>query len=286
MKTFPLLTVLFLSCPLHGQLVGAYETFTEQDNANTWKFYDYSVGGDSIAPMWKRPGSEADPEIYAEFTQDFGVSLFADQDSSDGYLVGDYVAAGVVGVFCNIFVENPASLDSFEFYFVSDGIFYYSNYFEVDTPGWSSAENSFRENDWYVGVDNDEDGFLDEYVFTPLTDEILDSVNEIGLNFFPLSDDADGKDVGIDNFTLVADLTPVAPLLAVTSDSGSYSFQGLPGSQYTVEESTNLLETDWATVEAPFEGSGPYSHNFTTGLKSFLRVITEPLYTEIPKVGT
>lgn len=285
MKTFPILTVLFLSSPLQGQLVGAFETFTEVDNANTWKFYDYFVGGESIAPMWRRPGSEDDPEIYAEFTQDFGVSLYADLDSSDGYLVGNYAAQGVAGVFCNIYVEDPASFDSFEFYFVSDGIFYYSNYFEVDEAGWSSAENSFRESDWYVGVDDNDDDFIDRYVFTPLNDEILSSVTEIGLNFFPFSEAADGKDVGIDNFTLVADLTPVAPVLSVAANSGSYFFEGLPGIQYTVEESTNLQETNWAPVEAPFEGSGQYSHNFATGLKKFLRVITEPLYTEIPKVG-
>ena len=286
MKTFPLLTVLLLSSPLRGQLVGSYETFTERENANTWKFYDYFVGGESIAPMWRRPGSEADPEIYAEFTQDFGVSLYADVDSSDGYLVGDYAAQGVAGVFCNIFVEDPASLDSFEFYFVSNGTFYYSNYFEVDSAGWSSAENSFKESDWYVGVDDDNDGLLDGYVYIILTDEILSNVSEIGLNFFPLSTAADGKDVGIDNFTLVADLTPVAPLLTVSSGAGAYFFQGLPGIQYTVEQSSSLKENEWTPVEEPFEGNGPYSHNFPTALKKFLRVITSPLYTEIPKVGT
>ena len=107
MKILTLLTALVIGSPLHGQLVGAYETFTEADNANTWKFYDYFVRGDSVAPMWKRPGSEADPEIYASFTQDYGVSLYADLNSSDGYLAGDYVTAGVAGVFCNIFVEDP-----------------------------------------------------------------------------------------------------------------------------------------------------------------------------------
>lgn len=286
MMTFLLLSLLLLSTPLHGQLVGAYETFTEEDNANTWKLYDYSVGGDSLAPLWTRPGSEADPEIYAEFTQDFGVSLFADQDSSDGYLVGDYVAQGVTGVFCNVFVEDPASLDNFEFYLLSGGAFYYSNYFEVDDAGWSRAENSFKNNDWYIGVDNDADGFFDEYVYTPLTDEILRNVTEIGLNFFPSSDAADGKDVGIDNFTLVADLTPVAPILVIAAGAGSYSFEGLRGIQYTVEQSFSLKDDDWTPVENPFEGSGPYSHNFTTDFKQFLRVVTEILYTEIPKVGT
>jgi len=285
MKAFLPLSLLLLGTPLHGQLVGAYETFTEKNNADTWKLYDYSLEGDSSLPLWKRPGSEADPEIYAEFTQDFGVSLFADIDSSDGYFVGDYVAQGVAGVFCNVFVEDPASFDSFEFYLFSGDTFYYSNYFEVDDPGWSSAENSFRDSDWYIAVDDDNDGIIDDYLYTPLTDEILSEVIEIGVNFFPFSNAADGKDVGIDNFTLVADLTPVAPVLAVAADSGSYSFEGLPGIQYIVEQSSSLKDDDWTPVEDPFEGSGPYSHNFTTGIKQFLRVITEPLYTEIPRVG-
>ncbi|YCM44433.1 hypothetical protein V2O64_00175 [Verrucomicrobiaceae bacterium 227] len=285
MKTFSLLTLLLFGAPLHGQLVGATETFTDQENANTWKTYDYSVGQEG-QPLWKRSGSEADPEIYTEFIEDFGVSLFADENSSDGYFVGDYVTQGVAGVFCNVFIEDSTTLDSFEFYFVSEGVFFYSNYFEVDTDGWSSAENSFQNNDWYVGVDDDGDGFIDDYVYTPLTDDILSNVSEIGVNFFPISDAADGSDVAIDNFTLVADLSPVSPVLAVSADSGSYSFEGLPGVQYTVEQSATLQENGWAPVETPFEGSGPYSFDFTTASKQFLRVKTEALYTEVPKVGS
>lgn len=277
--------LLLLPSVLQAQLVGAFETFTHESNANSWVFYDYFTGTDGNPPLWKREGSEADPEIWAEFTQDAGVSLYANQISSDGFLVGDYLSAGVVGIFTNVFVEDTASFDSFEFYFVSDGVLYYSNYFEVDTPGWSTAENSFRDNEWYIGVDTDDDGFIDEFVLTPITDDILQSVSEIGLNFFPNSTAANGKDVGLDNFTLLADLTPADPVLKTGSSSGTYSFMALPGIQYTAEESPDLRESGWSEVEPPFEGDGStYTHAFSTTMRRFLRLNTEVLYTEVPEV--
>lgn len=287
MKTISLLILVpCLASTLRGQLVGAFETFTYESNANTWNLYDEFTGEEGLLPFWQRAGSEEDPEIYGAFNEDYGISLYATSLSSDGYLVGDYTTAGVAGIFTNIFVEDRSTFDSFEFYFVSEGVFYYSNYFEVDFSGWSTAENSFRDDEWYIGLDNDNDGVIDEYVETPLTDAILGSVSEIGVTFFPILGSAsDGKEVGLDNFTLLADLTPTEPILSVNSDSGSYSFEALPGTLYTVEQSESLRAPDWLGIDPPFEGDGStYEHHFTTGPRNFFRVLTETLYTEVPEI--
>lgn len=279
MKLLPLLLTSLLVTSSYGQVVGAIETFSFEENANSWNLYDYFT--DEVdAPLWTLPDS-TDPEIYAKFSGDYGTSLFASEISSDQYFVGDYVAAGVAGIFCNVYAENVDNFDVLEFYLVHDDVFYVSNYFVLDFDGWSTLEIYFDESDWYVYNEDTED-----YDLTTLTDTILSDVVEIGINFYPLlGASSDGEIVGIDNFVLLADTTPTEPEVGIDGASGSLSFQTVPGIEYTIEQSSTLESDNWVTAGAgPFESTGPYTYDFTAPERLFFRIKQEALYFDIPQV--
>lgn len=298
-----LLPLLLITSPVHAQLLGGIETFTQEDNANSWGFYNYATNGAIPAP-WPLSGI-VDPEIYAIFTQDFGVSLFADSISSNGFFIGDYTSAGIDTILCDIYIEDVASFADVEIYLIAGDTFYYSDYFEVVESGWSSLLNSFSHDQWYIFDEGDEEIEGDEkYVLVELTPAALSNVTEIGINFYPVSrvvdEDgnvifpADGKAVALDNFSLLPDLTP--PVVDVTTNDSNavVSFTGIEGMQYTIESSqfTDLCldpetrETGycWAQVGSPFafEITGPTRKNIPLSAKSFFRVVSQPFFIEIP----
>lgn len=279
MKRFPLLLCLLSGSSVYGQIAGSFESFTEETNAKSWFLFDFGTPDQYFFPSWTLPDS-TDAEIYAEFFGASGIALLADTNSSDQAFTGDYAAAGIAALSADIYVETPDNLDFFEFYFVSGGTFYYSNFLETDTVGWSTFEYSLKNDLWYFRNSKG------DYVETELTDAILGTISEIGFDFFPLSDAADGDKIGIDNFLLLADLRQVEPDLAVSAEEGLLTFQAVPGLEYTVERSTDLTGNGWTEVEAPFELSGPYSHLFNPASKGFFRVKQVALYFEVPKVAS
>ena len=274
MKLF-LSAALALTPLIHAQTLGGFESFTMQENGESWAFYDFSNNETDFAP-WNLFNS-ADPEIFAIFTQDSGVSLFADGLSSDGYFVGDYSGTGIANVFCDIFIEDFATFGDVEFYILAGGTFYYSDFYLIESSGWWELDASFSEDPWYIYDEDDE-----EFIEVDLTPLILSDVAEIGLNFYPRSAAADGKAVAVDNFALLPDLTP--PLVSITSttDSAVFSFTGIEGMQYTIQASPSLEEDSWTNVGSPFEIDGLSQTPLPIANKSFFRLLALPVYIQAP----
>jgi len=276
-KILPLL--LLLASPISAQVVGARESFTQEDNATSWYLYDF-VNDPVRLDMYNDYEHSSIGDIYAFFTDDIGVSLFAFADSSSGYFVGDYTAAGIDSIECDIYIDDVSTFDVAEFYIYAGGVEYYSEYFEIDTSGWSTQTSSFTKNQWYV-YDEDED----IEVPITLTPEILGDIIEIGVNFFPLSDAADGQLVALDNFALLPDLTP--PTLDLTQPTGevTVSFERADGVSYDLQMSTTLQDNDWSGLDADtsdIRGEGLYEITITARPKSFFRITTYPLYDDVP----
>ncbi len=268
-----LLAILLIS-RLPAQVLGAIETFSDADNADSWNFYDYA---DEVvdAPEYILPGS-TDPEIFTRFTNDNGVSLFATDVSSSGWFTGDFTDAGIGEIACDVYIEDPTTFDVFEFYIVANNTFYYSNGFTVSNQGWSFAEVNFLKDDWYLSVNN-------ELVLTSLTPALLADVTEIGINYFPIPDSAsNGRIVGLDNFNLLPDLTPVVPEIAVSGSELKLSFEALAGIQYSIQESPSLLENSWMNTEAPFVNPGGIERTLPVSEKNFFRVLIDPLVIDTP----
>jgi hypothetical protein len=272
MKT---LLCLVLVLPIHAQTLGGFETFSVEENASGWGFYNYASEEAFIA-NWKLPDT-TDAEIYGAFTQDSGVSLFADAMSSSQYFIGDYASAGIDTVICEIYVEDAASFLEAEIYILSGNVFYYSDPYGVDADGWSTLTNSFSGDQWYIYNDTDK-------VFIPvdLTPPILSDVTEIGVKYYPSSTAADGKLVALDNFGIFPDLTPPALTITTTKRNATIAFTGIPGIQYTVQSSNTLRENSWTNIENPFEITGPSQSTTPLSPQNFFRVRNQVFYLETP----
>ena len=270
--------ILLLTPLLHGQTPGALETFTEQDNGESWGLYDYA-DGETYNASWDLFESN-NPEVFATFIQGFGVSLFADDLASEAAFVGDYAAAGIDVVACDAYVEDFESFDVLEFYFVSDGIFYYSDYIGVPGAGWTFISNSFSKDQWFL-YDTSEDIFIE----VELTETILSQVTEIGVNFFPLSEDADGMAVALDNFTILPDLTPPTLTVTPSTEEVSISFERAAGISYNLETSTSLETNGWTGIDgdtSEITGDDEYEITTSAQTKAFFRVTTTPIFVEVP----
>lgn len=277
MKAFSALLILALALPIQAQTLGGFETFSEQDNAESWGEYNFDTD-ETLPPFWQIPGSD-NPEIYTFFTANNGISLFADDLSSEEFFVGDYASAGIDQVSCDIYIEDVTTFLEMEFYFVSDEVFYYSDPFTVNNSGWARLVNSFNKNQWYT---------LEDGNFFPvsITPEILSTVVEIGINFFPSSEEAIDSIVGLDNFALLPDLTP--PELTVTklADTATVSFTQASGISYNVESTTSLESDDWGSLtsidSSDLQGEGPWESTITAPEKAFFRIATTPLLLQAP----
>lgn len=270
-----LLLSLLLVAPVGAQTLGGFEPFTQQANGESWAFYNYATDEAFNAP-WNLSNS-GDPEIYATFTQDSGVSLFADIMSSGGIFVGNYAEAGVDTILCDVFIEDINTFSDVEFYILAGDTFYYSDFYVIEQSGWAGLQNSLSRDQWYIFDDDDE-----EFIEVNLTPAILSDVTEIGLNFYPASTAADGRAVAIDNFTLLPDLTAPEVSISTQGSSAQFSFTGIEGMQYTIQTSSNLRESIWTNVGSPFEIVGNSTTTVPRGNKGFFRLISQPFFIEAP----
>ena len=266
--------------PALSQVRGGYETFTSQNNAESWGLYDFSDEGFYI-PFWDFSQIE-NPEIYGFVLPGSGISLFADHLSSNASFVGDFNAKRISGLSCEAYVEDAASLYAADFYFFSAGVLYFSQEFlapnHFSTDGWEYLEVSFKDDPWFT-IDND------EIVQVDLTAEILSTITEVGVDFFASPEAPSDFIVAIDNFTLIPEL--IVPAVSITKNGGDIElgFQREPGQFYDILQSPNLSGWsilpgfDFITGEGLFTASEPLA-----GMK-FFRIATDVLYTPIPDIG-
>lgn len=276
MRVLVLALFPLLLSPLSAQILGAFEAFTDEENATSWARVDFADLDAASDALWTIPGSQ-NPEIYTTFNQDFEASLFADELSSGAAFVGDYDAAGIDVIRSDVFVEDLATFAELEFYLLAGETFYYSDLFDLNEPGWALVETSLTRDQWYFFDD-------EERIFVPveLTPTILSDVREVGITFYPSGPGADGKIVAIDNFALLPDLT--APELAIDLTApgrARLSFTGIEGMQYTLQANPSLRGGRWRTLGEPFESDGLSQTSVPLAQKRFFRLIAKPFFVEI-----
>jgi hypothetical protein len=264
----------------NAQLAGSYEPFTHQSNAKSWGVYDYG-DGKNYTPGWDSAGDGVNPDIYFTFAGSNALDFYAGGFSSGGAFTGDLVAAGVDAIGCDILVEDIDTFDVGEFFLFSatDNRYYYSELIIPEASGWDTAYASLTADVWYVYENN-------AYVPADLTPAILGNITEIGVTFYPLDvPAADGKLVGIDNFTFYGAF--VAPKLTTGTTGSSFqlSFDRRPGIAYSIRSSPNL--SSWALVPGEEFITGTSLYTMTRPLAAgprFFKVGFEDFLTPVPQV--
>jgi hypothetical protein len=267
--------------PANAQLAGAFEPFTHEANAGSWLVYDYADEG-YYTPGWDSAGDGLNPEIYFTFAGASALDFYADEFSSGGAFVGDLAAGGGDAVGCDVFVEDVNSFDFGEFFLFSatDNRYYVSDIIEPEAGGWDFAYASLTADDWYVFENGD-------FVAVRLTPEILGGITEIGVTFYPLDvPAADGKAVGIDNFTFYGAL--VLPEIAASAADGLFQlgFNRRPGIGYSILSSPDLATWTLVPGEESITGTSPYmmTRPLTPGSR-FFKVGIEDFLTPVPEVS-
>jgi hypothetical protein len=280
-RLFPIaaLTVWMAPTPAKAQTAGAFEAFTYQTNADSWEVFDYA-DEQVYAPQWDSAGGGMNPNIHFTFAGGNPLEFRAEASSSGGAFTGNLAAAGVDAVGCKFFVQDAASFDVGEFFLISSvtGQTYTSVFIEAEGSGWNDARVSLTRENWYVFENGG-------YVAVPLTPAILSGITRIGLTFYPLDiPAADGKRVGMDNFTFYGALV----LPEVTTSAGGSSFQltfnRRPGIGYSVLSAPDLATWEPVPGEEFITGTSPYtmtrplapgSHFFKVGIEDFLTPVPE-----------
>ena len=197
--------------------------------------------------------------------------------SSGGIFVGNYADAGIDTILCDVFIEDINTFGDIEFFMLAGDTFYYSDYYVIEQSGWIGLENSLSKDQWHIFDEDDQ-----EFVAVSLTPAILSDISEIGLNFYPTSTAADGRAVGLDNFTLLPDLTAPEVAISTQGSAAQFTFNGIKGIEYTIQTSSDLQEGAWTNVGSPFETNGESSTMIPTVNKGFFRLLSQPFYIEAP----
>ncbi len=275
------LVVWISPIPANAQTAGTFEPFTYQTNADSWFVYDYS-DEEFYLPQWDSAGDGLNPDIYFTFAGSNALDFEARVSSSGGAFVGDLATAGVDAVGCEFFVQDFNSFDVAEFFLFSAATnrYYTSEFIEPEASGWNSAYVSVTQENWYVF----ENG---AYVPVLLTPAILSGVTSIGLTFYPLDvPAADGKVVGMDNFTFYGAL--VLPEVTTSAGGGSFqlTFNRRPGIGYSIQSAPDLATWKPVPGEEFITGTSPYTMTKPLAPGSlFFKVGIEDFLTPVPAVG-
>jgi hypothetical protein len=265
--------------PATAQTAGAFEPFTYQTNANSWFVYDYA-DEEYYFPRWDLAEDGLNPDIYFTFAGSDALEFSADSTTSGGVFVGDLAAGGVDAVGCEIFIEDVSSFDVAEFFLFSAATnrYYTSEFVVPEASGWNAAYTSLTRDTWYVF----ENG---AYVPILLTPEILGGITAVGLTFYPQDvPAADGKAVGIDQFTFYGAL--VLPEVTSSASAGSFqlTFDRRPGIGYSIQSAPDLASWTLVAGEEFITGTSPYTMTkplapgprfFKVGIEDFLTPVPE-----------
>lgn len=263
-----------------SQVRGGYETFSSRNNAESWGLYD-SSDGKFYLPEWDFSKID-DPEIYGYARPASNLSLFADSQSSNDSMVGDFHAERISGLGCDAYVDDVAALDSADFYFVSAGVFYFSVEFFApvyfSTDGWDYLEVSFKTDPWFTLIN----GTLVEM---KITDAILSSVTEVGVDFYSTTAATSDIVAGIDNFALIPEV--IVPEVSIAKNGGNIElgFQRQTGQIYGILQSPDLRGWAELTGYSGITGKGPYLASDPIAGRKFFRLGTEAYFTPIPDIG-
>jgi len=217
---FPL---LLAGLPCDAAVPGAWERFPIQWNANAWTFFDAADG--LFYPVeWVNPPN-GDPHIRAIHLGDAPLTFVAGPAVGSGALVGDYHAANVRAVACEVFIEDLTEFEAVECSVSADGPAGRRIYHSRPLPaalfsgnGWHQVEFDFGE-DWFYQND-------DGWQPVTVNAAFLTTIGDVGITFLPLPGSLANSLAAIDNVILAPHVT--APPLALLTGETTFRITFAP----------------------------------------------------------
>ena len=264
-----------------GATPGAWEQFSTERNTKAWWVFDWA-DGEYYRPNWD--SSAGNEHAWLTHIGDQPLQFSAAAGVAAGALVGNYGAANVGGISCEVYIEDLADfaeLDCSIFTKGPDGVerWYYSvPYQRVDFTGagWWTVRFGMDEIWSYNNGTSDVSVIPDA--------QFLASIKEVSINFFPRVGVTVDRDAAIDNFKLEPKLTP--PAITTSTPAGSFrlAFTPAPGLTADLRQMTTTAPFTWSDVPGQTFIEGPSEHVFSTprdaGAKIF-RVEVFPEYVPI-----
>ena len=262
---------------------GAWETFSTQTNAKAWTVYDFSDEGYYI-PTWddSEPGFEY---IKRYHSGDNALIFFADDQAGNEALIGDYVAANVGSISCEIYIEDLTEFYSTDCTVYADGpdgptTYYSEQYFfdDFDASGWWKIKYSFDRPWFYYDADTE------EYVQVADNESFLHNILELNFGFYPEIDSTLGMLSGLDEVKLEPRLEPSNLTTKVENGQFKLSFTKLPAVSYDLEKLSQAAPFTWSPVSGQAGQTSPGESLFSTPTnqgREIFHVVSEPVYTKI-----
>jgi len=272
MMTKATLLAALLAATLGGQAQaqtrGFVEPFDTSAVSDTWWLY---ADGGYYYPKWI---DGTDPYISGGFTNDWAY-LYADIDSSDGKLVGDYVSTRIAAIEADVSVDYPEEVEAIDLYFYSsyDDTFYTFGYWHLPDTDWYRLAAPFDSAEWYVeGIG-----------YTSVPAQALENIEEVGIIAYPVSGLTLQTYVNLDNFTLIPEL--IRPEVAIDMSGGpqhnqpQLRFRAEQGQSYAVHWCDDLRTANWADLPGYTNIIGSGTTNTVTDpnrkTRCFYRVTTD-----------
>ncbi len=260
-------------CP--GAVPGAWETFDTQANADAWELFDDSDGEFYPAEWQNTDGGDA--YIGAEHIGDFPLTFVAGPEVGQGAFEGDYNAANVEAIACDIFIDNLDEFESVECSVTADGpagrrIYYSLPYLkeDFDGDGWWTVDFSF-DLDWYYLED-------DEWTAVVVDEGFLANIGDVGIGFFPEIGSEANSFAAIDNVVLEPRVTAPELVTETLDDTFRMTFTPAPGLSAAVERLGPAPDFEWNDVVENVLGPAPYQFFSPVDARSkIFRVRTEPV---------
>lgn len=275
--------ILAMAGTCFGAISGAWEKFPTQANANGWRVYDWADHS-YYFPKWdSTAGSE---HVWLRHIGDEPLEFFAGKSVAAGALVGNYGAANVGEIACDIYIENLADFSGLDCSILAtgaDGVerrYYSIPYKRVDfaRSGWWTVRFGMDEVwSYYNGTSN---------VSVMPGAQLLSSIKEVAITFFPRLGATVNRKAAIDNFVLEPKVT--APAIATSAPVGVFrlAFTPAPGLTADVRQMTTNAPFTWSDVPAETFIKGPAEHIYNTPRDASSKIFRVEVFPEYVPIVT
>ena len=227
---------MMLTLEASAQTRGFIETFQSASVASNWLF---QTDGVDYIPMFDDSG--AYHFIWGEFITNAGW-LSADNSSSEGKLIGDYISTRIDAIEATVYVDFPAEVQGIDIFLYSgyNSNTYFLEYLAPPDTNWYRLNAPLDTNDWWT---------LPEGVYTSIPTQALTQVQAVGIVAYPVTGLLLATYINMADLALVPERIPPSLLIdmlgGAQQNEPQISLTAEQGRYYIVEWREDLMTQSW-----------------------------------------